>query len=1310
MFGRRRSAWRHEFLAVVMLTTLLVAGLSFGFMTSAFADQAETQAETQEQTQADTSEEDVTPQVVVEDDGATASDSETASATVIPTAATSAATPSVQVATGVHFSQLAIYDGDTLVADLLAGDVPELTAGKEYYLRVNVAKDSASDSTWVSITIPWWANVGNVPGGSLWSQAGTEFVHTSLDKVLAFSASEGGTSSNKTNSGTVTYHIMTGSSDVTNAGFQMSFTPSRAFLNANDTQTYSSSAAQFAAAVGDMDGDSVGETRQSVSTTQVIIDGTGALMTYSANDVKPYVGLDESVRATAYVWLPVWSTNGSVTKVEFDLTYPTGAVIGEVSIWGRTATATTDPVDNGDGTTSVHYVVEDAAGWNVGSRALSAYVEFPSDKFEAVDADYTVTFKNFKASVYGDENNAPITGAPTLTYRMCYSDPAVSLTGVNWPARYDWYDNEGVDQNTMLAAGDLSSTGARDGVQTESYTLKITPADGLTVRAVTVPLYDDHASTIELNGTTYDLADVATTLHEVDSGDMTGYAVVSMPDGSSITSVVYEVGKLQSDYHSYARPDVDAPDNVENARLALWGSYDGKGTTTSLAEIWPTGTSSEVKSANLTSITTDTKRVSLWTRGGYYNATTYVVAGDDITVSAKIGVAPYIRAYGSTTAWVNDYAVYLVVPDGCSVKDVMIDGNHIKGEDITDTDQVGTKPTNGSRIWRFSAGENTTAIGKYNTDMPEEMFTVSYTLSTDPDMSPQTLYGSSILLIGQDEDAEATEYTWGSSAYNPYQINNSGTLVGFGGPIYVQERKAVELSNSMAVTKGGTPLNEELVYDSSDPVNTRAVVDQNFEATYSLEVSNLTGTTIKNARIFIPIPEKGVSLGEVFSPEGAYGVGLSATLAGELPDGWTVSYLKVHDGKTYATNQVPAASDYDVLDGPEGANMILLSSDGVLPAGYTQTFDFTLTADDSVMDSEAISTWKPVASYVLGSTTFYSSSLKPESIETTAGRLEGIVYNDVNDNGVMDTGEKGIEGVTVKATEYWAQGFERSSNELTTTTDANGYYSFEHVRGSSSTTESSVAGQPFDPDTYYDSPVTSLEVTVENPDTTVYCFSPTTETGTHPSVVSATDDQTSATKTSVQYSSSDSGELVATVDAGLVSSTVVYTAGEHGTFDDVVFSKIAEGSDTPSFSGVLDDLTSNAVNAGLPQGEKNWRFAGWVKQGSTSTDDGETGDSATTNEALLMKGVDETVSFGVTTYVAQWERVEQSSTSDDSTNGSSDDTVSEETVVTTDDQALLEPKAATPDMGDASATSLAALVTFGIVSLAGAVLLKQRRA
>lgn len=1076
--------------------------------------------------------------------------------------------------------------------------------------------------------------------------------------MLAFSAAEGGTASNKTNSGTVTYHIMTGSSDVVDAGAWMSFTPSQAFLNANDTQTYESSVAQIAAAVGDMDGDAVGATRQSVSTTKVKIDGRGTLQGYSGNDTKPYVGLDgDPERAATCVWLPVWGTNGSVTKVEFDLTYPTGAEITDVSVWGRTATATTEPNDNGDGTTSVHYVVEDAAGWNVGSREVSAKAVFPSSVFSTDDKDYTVTFKNFTASVYGDEENAPITGTPTLTYRMRNSNPEVSISDVSWPARYDWYDNEGVEQNTMLAAGDLSSTGAREGAQTESYTLKITPASGLTVRAVTVPLYDDHASTIELNGQTYDLATVATKLNEVPSGNMTGYAVVSMPDDSPITSVVYEVGKLQSDYHSYARPDVDAPDNVENARLALWGSYNGKGSTASGVEIWPTDNADETKSASLTSATTDTKRVSLWTRNGYYNATTHVVAGDDITVSAMIGVAPYIKAYGSTTAWVNDYAVYLVVPKGCSVKDVTIDGNHIKGEDITDTDQVGTKPTNGSRIWRFSAGENTKAIGKYNADMSEQMFTVSYTLSTDPDMSPQTLYGSNILLIGQDKDAETTEYTWGNNAYNPYQINNSGTLVGFGGPIYVQERKALELGNSMTVTKSGSPLNEELVYDASDPTNTRAVVDQDFEATYSLEVSNLTGTSIENAHVFIPVPNKGSSLGDAFSPEGVYSVGLRAVLASELPEGWTISYLKVHDGKTFGANQVPSASDYDVLDGPEGANMILLSCDGALPVDYTQTFDFTLTADDSVMDPAAISTWTPVASYVLGSTTFYSSSLKPESIETTAGRLEGIVYNDANNNGVMDDGETGIEGVTVRATEYWAQGYDRSSNELTTTTDENGYYSFAYARGTTAT-ESYAVGQPFDPDTYYDSRTTSLEVTVENPDTTKYRFSPTTETGNRPSVVTASDDQTSATKTSVQYTSTEGGEPVATVDAGLASSSVVYTKGEHGTFDDVVFSTVAEGSDTPTYSGALDDATSNAVNDGLPQGEKNWRFTGWVKQGSTSTDDGETGLSvADENETLLRKGVDSTVSFGVTTYVAQWERVGAKVTYTKGEHGTFDDDV-----------------------------------------------------
>ena len=72
-----------------------------------------------------------------------------------------------------------------------------------------------------------------------------------------------------------------------------------------------------------------------------------------------------------------------------------------------------------------------------------------------------------------------------------------------------------------------------------------------------------------------------------------------------------------------------------------------------------------------------------------------------------------------------------------------------------------------------------------------------------------------------------------------------------------------------------------------------------------------------------------------------------------------------------------------------------------------------------------------------------SVAVAPASAQTqcqNSAGVCGVVWNDVNDNGIQDVGENGIENVTVVACQVCD-----GTDNITTETDANGVYSFAGI-------------------------------------------------------------------------------------------------------------------------------------------------------------------------------------------------------------------------------------------------------------------------
>lgn len=1053
------------------------------------------------------------------------------------------------------FTQLAIFDGSpaqggTQLFDLLAGDQPTLDAGKEYYLAVKVMKDDPTDDTWVALDFPWWVDAVNMVGNAAWNKAGSEIDHTSLDKVLSFKAATGASAARKTSAGRVAYHIRnTAEASVKEAGFQVSFRPAKEYSNGSkDNQTWALPANQFAFETGAMNGAAEGAVSQRVATTRVVETGSNNFNYYES--YFPTVAYDDMQRSARDAWAGYFWEGTVWTKVEFDATYPTGATVGDVTFGGVKAEKGAAH-DNGDGSSTIHCVVNQPMGHGRNPAEVGASMSFPNTPAFPNGSEQVMTITSMTSATWGDENGHLREGSTDLRWTILDGAPEVTIEPYN-ERRYDWHGMEGIEHNALLGEADLRARGAKNGIQTESQMISVTYAPNAIVRAVNIPLFDDHADTVTINGTDYRLADVAE-MHEVSAGDTNGYATIvntklGLGPNDSIETLVYEVGKMRGGYTSRLDSGDHSDENNLN-RLSSYGSVtDGK---PAVAEyrVYEKGTdpalSSEAnkKVASVKGIPVKEK-VLVYRQGTIPGkpaiTNPHMTAGDETTVNLRLWVPPYPELYGHSSAYDEEPALYLVLQKGFEPMKMVIDGTEVAFEDVTA--KASNPPTDGTRILKYQTPPKT-HTGYYASDQTYSSFDVSFTMGTDTTMSASTFDLGKMMFVGTGTSSVdgAYQYTTSPSQNNNvYGINTGKPLGPLTGEFTVQEYKGIEVSNALQAVRNGSPLGTWTVFRASDPDNTRVSLGFDYKAQYKLVVTNRTKENARGGSVFIPVPKAGQDFGAAFNPDGAQAFDMMFTLQGAPADGWTVSYLKMKDGVSYAERTAPADGDYAVVSDPADADMIMLNREGEIPdgAGYEFVFD-VVTPDMAKLklpaDGSLVNTWNCATRYTIGTTTVVPPTAHfSASAALNPGTVTGLVYEDLNDNGVQDPGEMPLSGVEVRAeASYLVEKDGDGVNEggllpleqgravvtQTGVTALDGTYSFTFLRGAQ---EGAAGGNADD---------ARVVVTVSNPFPKTYRFSPTTASGNRPSVVTPINEQASAfNETAVALNAS---HPTGQVDAGL---------------------------------------------------------------------------------------------------------------------------------------------------------------------------------
>ncbi len=200
-----------------------------------------------------------------------------------------------------------------------------------------------------------------------------------------------------------------------------------------------------------------------------------------------------------------------------------------------------------------------------------------------------------------------------------------------------------------------------------------------------------------------------------------------------------------------------------------------------------------------------------------------------------------------------------------------------------------------------------------------------------------------------------------------------------------------------------------------------------FDAGFTLPVSSIVGT------VFVDADEDGLQ----GNNEGGLG-GVTITL--HNADGTVVATTTADPNGSYSFDDIMEGDYYIVVDVSTNTNGIPNYEGTAQDAGD----------DDFDSDVDPITGQSEIFSHLPADG---NSDLDAGFIEPSAS-ITGFVWNDLNENGLQNEGENGISGATVQLLDGAGNVIE------TTTTDANGVYTFEDLKSDNYTLEFDVSNDP----------------------------------------------------------------------------------------------------------------------------------------------------------------------------------------------------------------------------------------------------------
>ena len=966
-----------------------------------------------------------------------------------------------------------------VVADLMAGQKPELKVGATYALDVdyNIPQELRNSDTYFTATLGNGLYFKALPGatftqGPITATGFEELVKTPTGTGTSpYNYPTAG--SDKSRAGDVTYKTKKGL-DSAASHKEITFAVDEAYINQDKNQVLSGA---IKVRVGT-------STTNSTDSKSYDVIGADEFSYGFWNDHSSEViskGDTTSKIQTSSVFSHAWNNiSGKAlteanSKTTVEIVYPKDVELislEETSLYRTNGTVESTTVV-GDNKVSV--VSWNEPGSYSGGLTFKPHIKVDANSTRANGSSFNVQIKNLHKTVWNDSPNADRTSKnniATLTVQLIDgSDPESinSRTTVqsapNWS--YKKYDTYNVRLGSLLIKNELSIPSRK----AKTIEMKLDTTDKAIIRGVTIP-YKEGMTYGQIHWTASDgtsgTADPSI-LEKSGVSALIKNTKLGLDINTSIKSIKVDIGKLPAGYDG-VRPNSDLLDGNKLGPGEFYGwSYIPAG----VFGTWKKGEKDDVVSkisfynsdetpseADTVTTKASSREPEVLNGVGSINKT-QVLGGNEFKISGRINDANW--------DWnpLQEPVLYVMMPEGFNYKDLTITNGTLG----TPTYVGEYRDVNGTpiKVWKYTVDVGKETRGQYQPDFTIKSMNMSMTVTTNENAAKGTYHINDFFAfttkdfkeIGaviKPEKWDRSNWSTNNSRYAKTENGKAKSVfddkVNYGefmvslseGPgVAIQQAAAVRGDSKLLVEDKTTGENIEYKYDPSTAqtkADTTPVLKRGDKATLRVTLRNNAAQGLDHANVFVPLLKKDANYGASFNPEGKNNFPLKLDSVIVSPN-FKVEYIKLHPGKTYNVNKAPSAADYDVVTDPSDADMVHLVSTRPLAEGDGGSIDvvYKVASDLPYAYNEKINVLSPVLDYDIGGNKSIStlaasavsfSAPEPEKVEVSGTKT----WVDAND-------QDGIrpDSVTFK---LYADGVDTGKTS-TTNAASNWKYKFENL-------------------------------------------------------------------------------------------------------------------------------------------------------------------------------------------------------------------------------------------------------------------------
>lgn len=719
----------------------------------------------------------------------------------------------------------------------------------------------------------------------------------------------------------------------------------------------------------------------------------------------------------------------------------------------------------------------------------SIRVGFPRSAFREESTNYYKT-TILEGELIPAAGGVPVTLNEATGRSMIIYDPNADATTVGSTTRtvYNPTIQMAADgYSTLLGDCSITNSASTSTPYEKTYEAHFNVTNTAAVTSmITVPKGSNSSPTVAYTAISENGSTVSGTIDlSLDKSNSSAYYLFKASDVGvhSFTSVTADIGKLQAGYiaetwtanwtHGSCRAGSYGYFTTDEVGIQVRNTYSLYNTDPLLRDV-KNGNHSTYSLVTTTDVAADSLQITMDQSKNIKDDSDVnrdsFTAGNNVNIVNGIAYAYSVpgssTANGSdrgTASMLVDPVMYLTLPAGFSYSelvfqdvvyneaDVFVSRNDITDYMVENVSYLNTLG-DGTSIFRISF-PSLPLIGYYDANGYSHRLQYTIKLSTGRTLSTRR-YAINDLITFASGSADFTgmKYTSGTTAVSDtmpdrYGINNGYNLAGAAAPANpeigfgIQGLSEIMVSNAIRISKiNNHPVDEEswFTYDPSDP-NSIALLGLKSEGVFRVVLKNpgsvLEGTDFL---MFIPVPKKDVYLGSAFQ-NSPFGFDMEMSWGDDLDEvlsGLNARYVKINGQyENVQSNNV----EYEECE-QEEANAILLTYNGRFPENSEITLNFPFVVNGDLSDLKKVNVWKD--SY------YYVCDLDPNgkslvgdvvASEIADGSISGSVFRDENSNGIKDTDDSAVTGVSVVLKD-------RNSKIYSTVTDNDGKYEFLAVR------------------------------------------------------------------------------------------------------------------------------------------------------------------------------------------------------------------------------------------------------------------------